>query len=141
MPLEEAQTAMEVRHDCSVECEGWGGHYDLSPHTPVPDSAGTGRDSCLRKCVHAPVAALSPSAWMNVCPPFGHHLLPAPASVGSKGGSTGGSVYSPVIATLSLSHLTEQAWPTQLLPLSPLTWVGSRCLRMAHIQSWGQNQS
>ena len=48
---------------------------------------------------------------------------------------------SQLVTTSDPSHLSKQACPTQLLPSTSLDLVRSRCLRVAHMQRWGQNQS
>ena len=50
-------------------------------------------------------------------------------------------VHVPVVPTLSLPGLNEYVYPNQPLLLPPLTWVGNRHLRMAHMQRWGKNKA
>ena len=53
------------------------------------------------------------------------------------------SLHITFVAAISipLPGLREQVSPNQPLLLSPLTWVENRCLRVAHMQRWGQNRS
>ena len=47
----------------------------------------------------------------------------------------------PSVATVPLPGLSEQVCPSRPLLLLPLAWAENRCLRVAHTQKWGCNQS
>ena len=53
------------------------------------------------------------------------------------------STHIPIVTAVSLTvpGLSEQVSPNQPLLSPTLAWAGSRCLRVAHMQRWCQNQS